>query len=221
MSTFDKPTNTNEPNKQSEFLGFNEIIQQFSEGKLPLNEIQEITKGLVTVNSHSNTWISSTKRLEGGKFEIKIGEQLLPSLTSDKWNWGARSVEVQFLVKVAHEYAHVIQNKFDKVLLDWLDGKINEVPKFAESYIRLYALLNETGILTGLADENIYHNQSQTTGNLKMSTYEDMAELIGASILSKDYFMFRMENSNIQLSKETIDNFYRLIMETVEQFKIN
>ncbi len=74
MSTFDKPTNTNEPNKQSEFLGFNEIIQQFSEGKLPLNEIQEITKGLVTVNSHSNT---SYSRNSQGKQNFGLSDCLL------------------------------------------------------------------------------------------------------------------------------------------------
>lgn len=202
-----------------EFPDFSKILEQFVEGKLPLNEIQKLTASSVRVETRSDTWVSRARRLANNQHEIYIGEQSIPRETLRRWKLGVESVEAQFLLKTAHEYAHVVQHRFDQYLLDWLDERIDEVPQWAESYIRLYAALTETGLITGLAQEQIYHMQNATTGRLKMPTYEDMAELIAASTLTKEYFLFRMKNASVHLPSDIVEGMWGLISDVIEQFK--
>lgn len=182
------------------FSGFPEVLQQFVAGQLPLNRIQESTRVRVSVESDASTWVSSTRR-EGEKIRLRIGEQKIPGPIAKQFRWGARTVEEQYAVKVAHEYAHVLQEKFDSHLLRWLDGA-DDIPEDAIPYIQLYATLSSIGGLHGLSQMDVYHQQSRTTGNLSVPVYEDMAETIASYLLGNEYFLYRLANTHGSLTQE-------------------
>ena len=205
--------------RQESFEGMRQLIRDFADGKLTINRVQQAATPLVrSIESDPGTWVSRTHNNKDGTVHISIGEQAIPDATLRRWKWGTDTVEGQYAVKVSHEYAHIVQKAFDNDLLSWLDQIRGSFSQVGEQYIRLYAGLNQNGPVTGLAAGSLYHEQSSDTGNLDMQTYEDLAELIGARMLSKDYFAFRMRNTNVQVSEEDIASFAARIDALVEQF---
>jgi len=197
-----------QPPKPQPFADFPQVLESFVKNQLDINKIQELTRDFVRVESNPNTWISST-RSEGPITHVSIGEKMLPEDIARQFRWGAETAEQQYVVKVAHEYAHVIQEMFDQQLLRWLDGAEN-VPEDAISYVQLYAALAGIGGLHGLSQMGVYHEQNRSTGNLDVSVYEDMAETIGSYLLSSEYFLYRLQNAHgkvtQQQAKELVDH---------------
>jgi hypothetical protein len=190
--------NSSEP----QFNDFEGVLQSFADGELRINKIQEISQGkVVRIETNPDTWISVTHRNDDGTYNMTIGEQKLPANIERQWKWGTKTAEGQFVVKTSHEYAHVVQNAYDEILLKWLDNRIDKVPEWSEVYLRLYSALSETGPVNGLAAMGFYHERS--VGNLHAPTHEDIAELIGAYMIGDEYFDFRIKNANVLLSDDT------------------
>jgi hypothetical protein len=207
--------NSSEP----QFSGFDELLESFTRGQLSLNKVQEASRRSVTnVTTNPDTWVSITHRNDNGTLNISIGEKKLPANIERQWVWGAKTAEGQFLLKTAHEYAHAVQHAYDGVLLAWLDRRISDVPDWSESYLRLYGALKKTGALSGLAAMDFYHEQSRTTGNLHVPTHEDMAEFIGAFIVSDTYFDFRMQNARKLLPNDAREEIKILVKKVVEHY---
>ncbi len=193
------------------------MLEKFVANELDLNKVQELTRDSVSVESDPTTWISSA-RSEGEMTRVRIGEQLLPENIAQQFKWGAETVEHQYVVKVAHEYAHVVQEMFDQHLLRWLDGADN-VPEDAIPYIQLYASLAGIGGLHGLSQMNVYHEQSRSTGNLDVSVYEDMAETIGSYLLSSEYFLYRLQNAHGQITQEQAKELVDQVVAVIANWK--
>jgi hypothetical protein len=182
------------------FSAFPQLLEKFISNQLDINKIQEATREYVSIISDSSTWVSSTRR-DGDKMHIRVGEQKLPESVAIRVCLGADTTEQEYVVKVAHEYAHVVQNMFDRDLLAWLDGADN-IPEESIPYIQLYSALAMIGGLHGLSQMNIYHEQNKTTGNLSMPVYEDIAETIGSYMLGTEYFNYRVQNASRKITQE-------------------
>jgi Zn-dependent M16 (insulinase) family peptidase len=193
------------------------MLEKFVANELDINKVQELTREQVRVESDPTTWVSST-RSENGITRVRIGEQLLPENIARQFRWGAETVEHQYVVKVAHEYAHVVQEMFDQHLLRWLDGADN-VPEDAIPYVQLYAALANVGGLHGLSQMDVYHEQSRSTGNLNVSVYEDMAETIGSYLLSSEYFLYRIQNARGQITQEQAEELVDHVVAVVANWK--
>lgn len=205
--------------KSETFKGFSEILQQFVSGQLPLNQIQAAVGDRVSVQSDATTWISATRR-EADKIHIRIGEQKIPEAIARQFRWGADTVEQQYVVKVAHEYAHVLQDMFDSHLVRWLDGA-SDIPEEAIPYIQLYATLSSIGGLHGLSQMGVYHEQSKTTGNLSVPVYEDIAETIGSYLLGNEYFLHRITNSHRPITQEQAEELVDHVTRVVSEWQRN
>jgi hypothetical protein len=195
------------------FEDFSHVLEQFVSNQLPINRIQELTRNYVTIDSDPSTWVSSTRK-EGNMTHVRIGEQKLPENIARQFGWGVETLEQEYVVKVAHEYAHVIQEMFDQHLLRWLDGA-TDVTEEAIPYIQLYAVLAISGCLHGLPQMDIYHEQNKTTGNLSVPVYEDMAETIGSYLLGNDYFLYRIQNSHGRITQEQAEEIVQHVITVV------
>jgi len=182
------------------FQGFPQILEEFVSNQLAINKVQEFARDRVTLESDPSTWVSSASSTEKGT-HISIGEQKVPEAIARQFRWGAETAEQEYVVKVAHEYAHIVQAAFDQYLLRWLDGA-NDIPMDAVAYVQLYVVLAAVGSLHGLSQMNVYHEQGRTTGNLNVSVYEDMAETIGSYLLGNEYFLYRIQNAQRQITQE-------------------
>lgn len=175
--------------------------REYSDGKLPLNITQQVLKDL-KVTAHKDSWVSSAKR--GDAAVLNIGLEAVPSDTVKRWGWGVTEAADQVHIKASHEYAHFIQDFFDRDLARFLDNKISEIGEHSHSYIELYAFLTQTGRISGLPEETIYKQQTETLKGqgslLDMQVYEDIAEVIGAWMLGEAYYNFRLDNSKTQLT---------------------
>ena len=156
------------------------------------------------------------QRLENGSHHITIGTQPFSRTCVDSFGWGANSDEEQVLIKLAHEVAHVLQSQagHEKALVAFLDGS-NDIGATFHPYIELYALLRERGICNGLANLDIYHAQSRTTGNLNMNTLEDITEFLGAYLISDAYFLFRLEQTKIPLSQDEMSKIASCVIQII------
>ncbi len=199
------------------FQGFTQILEQFVSNRLDINKVQELTRNRVSLDSDPSTWISSARTVEEGT-HIRIGEQKVPESIAQQFRWGAETVEHEYVVKVAHEYAHVVQETFDQHLLRWLDGS-SDIPEDALPYIQLYASLATIGGLHGLSQMDVYHEQSRTTGNLNVSVYEDMAETIGSYLLGNEYFLYRIQNVQGQITQEQAKELVEHVVAVVDTWK--
>jgi|CXWL01.1.fsa_nt_gi hypothetical protein len=206
-----------QPPKPQPFAGFPQVLENFVRNQLDINKIQELTRDRVQVESNPNTWISSTHS-EGSMTHVSIGEKMLPEDIARQFRWGAETVEHQYVVKVAHEYAHVVQEMFDQHLLRWLDGADN-TPEDAIPYIQLYASLAGIGGLHGLSQMDVYHEQNRSTGNLNVNVYEDMAETIGSYLLSSEYFLYRIQNARGQITQEQAKELVDHVVAVVANWK--
>ena len=205
------------PPKAEPFQKFPQLLEKFVANELDINAVQTLTREHVTVESDPSTWISST-RTENGIVRVRIGEQLLPENIARQFRWGAETVEHQYVVKVAHEYAHVVQELFDEHLLQWLDGA-NDIPQDAVPYVQLYASLAGIGGLHGLSQMDVYHDQNRSTGNLDVRVYEDMAETIGSYLLGNEYFLYRIQNSHGHLSQEQAKELIEHVVAVIATWK--
>lgn len=181
-----------------------EMSEAYRNKKLPINLAQEVLKDLAVV-TNSNSWVSSARR--GDRSVLKIGTESVPAETVKRWGWGAYEAENQIYIKASHEYAHYIQDFFDKDLANFLDNEMDQVrEKQSRQYLELYTFLVATGRISGLPEEEIYQRQTEDLKNrgslLDMRTYEDMAEVIGAWMLGEEYYNFRLDNSKTPLSVE-------------------
>lgn len=191
--------------------------REYTDGKLPLNITQLVLKDL-KVTAHKDSWVSSAKR--GDAAVLNIGLGAVPSDTVKRWGWGVTEAADQVHIKASHEYAHFIQDFFDKDLARFLDNKINDVQEHSHSYLELYAFLTQTGRISGLPEETIYKQQTETLKQqgslLDMQTYEDMAEVIGAWMLGEVYYNFRLNNSKTPLTSEQRSRLTEMIEKVFE-----
>ena len=136
----------------------------------------------------------------------------------ESFGWGVDKTKEQLLVKLAHETAHAFQNQsgHETALVNFLNGS-NNIDEKSRPYLELYALLNAKGVCNGLADMNIYHKQSSTTGLLDVTTLEDITEFIGAYLISDEYFNFRLDGSRTPLSKDEKNKISTLVVQIVRE----
>ena len=203
---------------EQHFAGFKHLLEKFVGGRLTINQVQKLSRDIVAIRTDPNAFSSEACDNNNGTHDILIGEKMVPADIQRRLKWGARTIEGQFLVKVSHEYAHIIQPMFDRELVPWLDKTSNEIPDWCEPYARLYAGLTETGPLTGLANEPYYHGRGRYTENLRSPTYEDMAELIGAYMISEEYLAFRLKHIYVELPQDILDGFHSLIRKIVGHY---
>jgi hypothetical protein len=193
------------------------MFKDYGEKKLPLNLAQEVLEG-VEVAEDANSWVSSARR--GDEAVLKIGLEAVPAETVRRWGWGVAEASDQVHIKSSHEYAHFIQDFFDKDLARFLDNKIDEVQEHSHSYLELYAFLTQTGRISGLPEETVYKQQTETLKQqgslLDMQTYEDMAEVIGAWMLGEVYYNFRLNNSKTPLTSEQRSRLTEMIEKVFE-----
>ena len=194
---------------QEVFAGFGRLFGDYEVGNTLLNEVQKTLGQDVRLITDGTSWTSSSRRTEHGTV-LRIGEQRLPAGIAQRWKWGADTKERQYLVKVAHEYAHAVQEEFDIDLSTWIGGS-NDVSRSSVPYIQLYALLSQTGPIHGLAQESLYHAQERNTRGLSMRIYEDMAEIIGSYLLSGDYCRYRLRQSAPHLRSEKVAEIQQLL----------
>ena len=179
-------------------------LNQFLDGdpSLRLNRLAGMLNNAQIVQNES-TWISSTKRKEDGSNTVSIGTQALPEDVSDRWGYGTRDPKEQSVIKLAHELAHVYQREsgLEGALVSFLNGN-TDIANEHIPFIELYAMLTGLGPINGLTTEAIYAEQSKGTGLLKMEILEDITELMGAYMISDEYFSYRLENSISNLTHE-------------------
>lgn len=202
-------------------IALEQIFKDYGEGKLPLNLVQEVLGNIAVVEDKSS-WVSSARR--GDAAVLNIGLEAVPAEIVKRWGWGVTEAADQVHVKASHEYAHFIQDFFDKDLACFLDNKINEVQEHSHSYLELYAFLAQTGRISGLPDETMYRQQTETLKQrgslLDMQTYEDMAEVIGAWMLGEVYYNFRLDNSKTPLTPEQRSQLTEMIEKVFETWAI-
>lgn len=212
-----RPESSVSPAALFDRVDLEQIFRDYGAGKLPLNLAQEVLKD-VDVAPHADSWVSSARRGEAAILNIGLGA--VPIETVKRWGWGVVEAADQVHIKASHEYAHFIQDFFDKDLALFLDNKINEVEEHSHSYLELYALLTEAGRISGLPEESIYKQQTETLRQqgslLDMQTYEDMAEMIGAWMLGEAYYSFRLDNSKTKLTPEQQSHLTGLIEKVFE-----
>lgn len=181
---------------------------------LRVGRILSRVQGVLSVNNESAT--SSTKRNEDGTAEIHIGLQPFSSERVSAFGWGVEGEKEQLLIKLAHESAHTLQNQvgYEQALVDFLNGS-NEIEERFHPYIELYTLLNTLGISNGLANDDVYHSQNSSAGRLSVTTLEDMTEFIGAYLISDEYFNFRLDGANTQLSASDKTKIAHLVIQIV------
>lgn len=201
---------------------FEQMLSDYGDGKLPLNLAQEILEN-VEVALNESSWASSARR--GDAAVLKIGLEAVPVETVKRWGWGVVEAADQVHIKASHEYAHFIQDFFDKDLARFLDNKINEVQEHSHSYLEFYTFLIQTGRISGLPEEAIYRQQTETLRQqgslLDMQTYEDMAELVGAWMLGEAYYNFRLDNSKTLLTLEQRGQLAKMIEKVFETWAMN
>ncbi len=198
-------------------VALEQMFRDYGDKKLPLNLAQEVLGGIGVVENESS-WVSSARR--GDRAVLSIGLEVVPIETVNRWGWGVVEAADQVHVKVSHEYAHFIQDFFDRDLAHFLDNKLNEIREYSHSYLELYAFLAQTGRMSGLSDELIYREQTEAMKRqgslLDMQTYEDMAELIGAWMLGEVYYNFRLDHSKTSLTSEQRSRLAELIERVFE-----
>lgn len=155
------------------------LLSEESRNSLRVGKILSRVNGALAVDETSVE--SSTKRLENGSSQISLGAIPFRRETVDSFGWGVDSAKEQLLIKLAHESGHVFQNQagHEQALVNFLSSS-NGLSEEFRPYIELYTFLNTKGVCNGLADMNVYHQQSRETGLLSMNTLEDMTEFIGA-----------------------------------------
>jgi hypothetical protein len=199
------------------FAGFDEIFEKFENRSLDLMQVIDGAgqRGVKIIDDPS-TWVS--KKTADGK--VHIGLQKIPPEIARKFAWGADTPEKEYVVKLAHEHGHVIQNYYDRDLLHVLDGGSEFSPRSAP-YIDLYTRLGqELKGLYGLSDMAIYHEQNRTTGNLDVPTYERMAEAIGSYLLGVEYFLYRIGGANLSADKqEHVEAMIKDLVQIVDEWK--
>jgi hypothetical protein len=160
----------------------------------------------------------SVVRRRDNKNKITIGTRPWSADAISRWNIGTTDKNEQILIKLSHELAHAYQNEkgYEQALIDFLNGS-NNIPADKIPYIELYALLSGIGPINGLVQEPIYAHQSQSTGDLKMETLEDITELISTYIISDEYFLYRLENSVTNLSHEQKEVVARKVIEVCKE----
>jgi hypothetical protein len=190
------------------------LLSEESRNSLRVGKILSEVGGVLVVNEASAE--SSTKRLENGSSQISLGAMPFRRENVDSFGWGVDSAKEQLLVKLAHESAHVFQNQagYEQALVGFLNGS-NDIDEKFHPYLELYTFLNTKGVCNGLADAGVYHRQSMDTGLLSISTLEDVTELIGAYLISDDYFNFRLEGSKVPLSDEDKKKIAMLVIQIV------
>lgn len=212
------PSSSAERNPAERFPNFDTSLQDFMEGKLDLNEVQNSTKDIVTIKDNPDTWTSSNRTNPDGSFTLSIGLKAIPQETLNKWKWGTKTDAEQYLVKLSHEFAHVVQNSFDGDLLTWLDtGNLQDSDK--EPYLLLYSLLDALRGVHGLSKEGIYDSQNQSTGRLDVPVYEDLAETMGSFLIGKEYMLWRLKQSEVEIPQETIEAIEQLLQMIVAAWK--
>lgn len=184
------------------------------DSSLRVSNIIDSINGSIYINDNST--ISSTKRLEDGSAKISLGAVPFGKESVDSFGWGVDSAKEQLLIKLAHESAHAFQEQFgyEQALVNFLNGS-NDIGENFHPYIELYVFLNSKGVCNGLADMDVYHEQSRDTGLLSMNTLEDVTEFIGAYIISDDYFNFRLNASRITLTEEDKEKIATLVIQIV------
>lgn len=194
-----------------------QMFREYGDKKLPLNLAQEVL-GDLEIAQNENSWVSSTRR--GDAAVLNIGLEAVPSETVKRWGWGVVEAADQIHIKASHEYAHFIQDFFDKDLARFLDNKINEVEEHSHSYLELYAFFTQTGRISRLPEEVVYKQQTETLRRqgslLDMQTYEDMAEVIGAWMLGEVYYQFRLDNSKTPLTSNQRSQLTEMIEKVFE-----
>ena len=208
-----------EPQPRRLFSGLSQLMDQVllneeSRDSLRIGRILSTTNGTLVVNEASAG--SSVKRLEDGSSIISLGELPFRRESVDSFGWGVDSANEQLLIKLSHEIAHVFQSKsgYEQALVNFLNGS-NDIDEKFHPYLELYAFLNTKGVCNGLADMDVYHQQSRDTGLLSMNTLEDMTEFIGAYLISDDYFTFRLEGSKLPLSGEEKNKISTLVIQII------
>lgn len=196
------PKNSTERGPENKFPSFGQVLQDYVDGKLTLNEVQELAPGKIKVQDNPDSWVSSNRSNQDGTVTITVGLQEIPKETLHRWRWGASTDAEQYLVKLSHEYAHVLQETFDGDLLAWLD-RGTTAAEDREPYLLLYQLLNALGQVHGLSQEGIYHAQSN--GRLQVPVYEDMAETLGSFFIGMEYLKWRLSQSERQVSPENME----------------
>ncbi|MDB5244778.1 MAG: hypothetical protein JWN18_648 [Parcubacteria group bacterium] len=210
--------NSRETHQQQDvFMGFEQVLEKFVAQQLPINKIQELTRGQVNIESNSASWVSSARSLEKAT-QITIGEQKIPENIARQFGWGANSAEQEYAVKVAHEYAHVLQKTFDQHLLQWLDGA-DDIPEDAIPYLQLYAALATISGLFGLSQLDIYHEQSRATGNLSVPVYEDMAETLSSYLLGDEYFLYRLQHARKQITEDQLKEIAEYVIQIMDTWE--
>ena len=212
--------NRREQPPEAVFTGFDTVLQQFVDGTLDINKVIGRSAN-TTYRDDPNTWISVTKKNQDGTLDIVIGTQGISEERRLSWKWGAITPEQQFVVKVAHEYAHVLQNKFDADLTAWLDGANIDENSNSVAYIRLYAFFAQAEGLNGLAKDPVYHKQNERAGYLNVPAYEDMAETLAAAFLGKEYFLFRVKQFRTQLPQDIVNGLWDSIQKVVSKWEIS
>jgi hypothetical protein len=202
------PRNSIERGPNNRFPGFEQALQDYVDGNLTLNEVQELAPGKIEIRDNPDTWVSSNRSNPDGTVTISIGLKEIPKETLNRWKWGTSTDAEQYLVKLSHEYAHVLQETFDGDLLAWLD-RGTDTTEDREPYLLLYQLLNALGQVNGLSKEGIYHAQSN--GRLQVPVYEDMAETLGSFFIGKDYLMWRLSQSDKQVSPENMEALEQIV----------
>lgn len=199
---------------------FQDLLDKYAAKELPLNLAQELLKEIhFTVEPSS--WIGIARRTDRS---ISLGLDAIPLDTVRRWGWGVESAADQVHVKASHEYAHFIQDFFDRDLTKFLDRKFEEVREQSHAYLQLYTVLSEIGRISGLPEEKIYERQNQEIsargGHLDMRIYEDMAEMIGAWMLGDDYYNFRLDHSVTPLTHEQKEDLTKLIWKVFETWAL-
>lgn len=192
---------------QPERFDFTKALLQFAQkdASLRFNRVNSdavLGETPVALHLHEKTWESGTKKNKNRvAVEMHIGLDRLPTEENGKFVWGTSSANDELLVKSAHELAHVYQNRrgLERALEDHLNCIPREMTSEQKAYVELYSILNALGSATGLSTLDIYAQQSMEA-NMNVSALEDMTELLGAYLISGEYFSWRLDHLRTQLS---------------------
>ncbi len=167
--------------------------------------IETLRNTSIELNSERSTSVSSRTQDENGESvnKITIGLKPYSNTEVERWSMGTNSNEEQILVKLAHEVAHAFQKEkgYEKSLEDFFNGS-NDIPESHIIYLLLYQEISSTGRISGLANEDVYRQQSISTGDIKMEIVEEITELIASYFLGDAYFQFRLDQSLTELDLE-------------------
>lgn len=191
------------------FYDFSVELRKFTTNDLSmrLNKLtQSDGRSPVIAEAVRGTWESGAMRTDDrlSITALKVGLDENPEHEKQLFAWGTRSQNDEILIKTAHEVAHAYQvdERIEQGIVDFLNNKNEGFTDKQMAAIECYAMLSGTGRLSGLSTLGIYEAQSAHAGDLKIEILEDMTELLGAYLISDEYFSWRLSNTRIPLGEE-------------------